>query len=65
MNYFPKEKEFERYAQSEHNVSSNTLDIYKKQNSLTPYILEEREMRMTQMDIFSRLMVDYCGSQDQ
>ena len=58
MNYFPKEKEFERYAKSEHNVSSNELDIYKKQSSLTPYILEEREMRMTQMDIFSRLMAD-------
>ena len=28
------------------------------ENSLTPYILEEREMRMTQMDIFSRLMKD-------
>lgn len=26
--------------------------------SLTPYILEEREMRVTQMDIFSRLMAD-------
>jgi len=26
--------------------------------SLTPYILEEREMRVTQMDIFSRLMMD-------
>lgn len=26
--------------------------------SLTPYILEEREMRATQMDIFSRLMRD-------
>jgi ATP-dependent Clp protease, protease subunit len=26
--------------------------------SLTPYILEEREMRVTQMDIFSRLMRD-------
>ena len=25
---------------------------------MTPYILEEREMRMTQMDIFSRLMRD-------
>ena len=58
MNYFPKEKEFERYAMSEHNIGSGTLDLYKKQNSLTPYILEEREMRMTQMDIFSRLMAD-------
>jgi ATP-dependent Clp protease protease subunit len=26
--------------------------------SLTPYILEERELRITQMDIFSRLMMD-------
>ena len=25
---------------------------------MTPYILEEREMRVTQMDIFSRLMMD-------
>ena len=58
MNYFPKDKEFQRYAKSEHNISSNTLDLYTKESSLTPYILEEREMRMTQMDIFSRLMVD-------
>lgn len=58
MNYYPKDKEFERFAKSEHNISSNKLDIYNKQASLTPYILEEREMRMTQMDIFSRLMVD-------
>lgn len=28
------------------------------ENSMTPYILEEREMRVTQMDIFSRLMRD-------
>lgn len=27
-------------------------------NMLTPYILEEREMRVTQMDVFSRLMMD-------
>ena len=47
MNYFPKEKEFERFAKSEHNISSNNLDLYNKQASLTPYILEEREMRMT------------------
>ena len=58
MNYYPKDKEFQRYAKSEHNVSSNTLDLYTKESSLTPYILEEREMRVTQMDIFSRLMAD-------
>ena len=41
-------------------ISSLKLDYYKKQfeSSLTPYILEERELRVTQMDIFSRLMMD-------
>lgn len=32
--------------------------IYSPSAALTPYILEEREMRATQMDIFSRLMMD-------
>jgi ATP-dependent Clp protease protease subunit len=32
--------------------------IYSPNASMTPYILEEREMRVTQMDIFSRLMMD-------
>jgi ATP-dependent Clp protease protease subunit len=32
--------------------------LYGANASLTPYILEEREMRVTQMDIFSRLMMD-------
>jgi ATP-dependent Clp protease protease subunit len=32
--------------------------IYGHQASLTPYILEERELRVTQMDIFSRMMMD-------
>ena len=57
MNYG---KEFEKYAMSDHNVSSLNMHYHKQQleNSLTPYILEEREMRVTQMDIFSRLMAD-------
>jgi len=60
MNYFSKEKEFERYAQSEFGMGSSTIDTYAKhiQGSMTPYILEERELRATQMDIFSRLMMD-------
>ena len=60
MNYFPKDKEFERYAQSEFGMGSSTLNAYSKhiQGSMTPYILEERELRATQMDIFSRLMMD-------
>lgn len=57
MNYG---KEFKKYAMSDHNVSSLNMDYYNKQieNSMTPYILEERELRATQMDIFSRLMMD-------
>ena len=53
-------KDFKKYAMSEHNISSLNMDYYDKQikGSLTPYILEEREMRVTQMDIFSRLMRD-------
>ena len=60
MNYLNKSTEFNRYAKSEHNISSLTLDYYQKQvkGSLTPYILEERELRAVQMDIFSRLMMD-------
>ena len=60
MNYFPKDKEFQRYAQSEFGLGSNSIDAYSKQiqGSMTPYILEERELRATQMDIFSRLMMD-------
>ena len=57
MNYG---KEFTKYAMSDHKVSSSNMDYYKSQvgNSMTPYILEERDMRATQMDIFSRLMMD-------
>lgn len=32
--------------------------LYSPKASMTPYILEERELRVTQMDIFSRLMMD-------
>lgn len=59
MHYFPKDQEFKRFANAE-GVSSSKLDYYQSQvnASMTPYILEEREMRVTQMDIFSRLMMD-------
>lgn len=60
MHYLPKNNEFQRYAKSEFNVSSMNLDYYQKQiqGSMTPYILEERELRAVQMDIFSRLMME-------
>ena len=59
MHYFPKEEEFKRFAKSE-GISSSKLNYYENQiqGSMTPYILEDREMRVTQMDIFSRLMMD-------
>ena len=57
MNY---QSEFEKYARSEYGISSSRINYFEKkiESSMTPYILEEREMRVTQMDIFSRLMRD-------
>jgi len=56
-------KDFEKYAKDKMGVSQTQLDSYNKvqsnlYGSMTPYILEERDMRVTQMDIFSRLMRD-------
>lgn len=41
-------------------ISSLSMDYYNKriQGSLTPYILEERQMNVAQMDVFSRLMLE-------
>ncbi len=52
-------KEFNKFALSE-GISSLNMQYYNQnlENSLTPYILEEREMRVTQMDVFSRLLRD-------
>lgn len=58
--------DFEHYATSKLGVSKMQIEawstlqnrLYGPQASLTPYILEEREMRATQMDIFSRLMME-------
>ena len=53
-------KEFQSYYTQHLGKPSSHLDYFSKQieSSMTPYILEEREMRVTQMDIFSRLMRD-------
>jgi len=57
MNYG---KEFQAYYTK--HLGKGSLDLHYVENqiesSMTPYILEEREMRVTQMDIFSRLMRD-------
>ena len=57
MNYG---QEFQSYYTKHLGRPSSHLDYFNKQieASMTPYILEEREMRATQMDIFSRLMRD-------
>jgi len=51
--------DFGLYAKS-NGISTSKLDYYAKNidNSLTPYILEERQMNVTQMDVFSRLMME-------
>lgn len=49
-------KEFRKYAVKHLGISSSLVDHYIE--NMTPYILEEREMRVSQMDIFSRLMMD-------
>ena len=52
-------KDFGLYAK-DHGVSSLNLHNYNRrvENSLTPYILEERSMNVTIMDVFSRLMME-------
>lgn len=47
--------DFKKFAKSE-GISS--LSLHQFENGLTPYILEERELRATQIDVFSRLLRD-------
>lgn len=56
---FP-EKEFEKYAVRHRGISSLTLHRYQTLTSayITPTIIEERQLNVTQMDVFSRLMMD-------
>ncbi|QAR30137.1 ATP-dependent Clp protease proteolytic subunit [Ornithobacterium rhinotracheale] len=49
-------KEFKKYAVKGQGISSQTLHDFE--NSLTPYIIEERKLNVAQMDVFSRLMMD-------
>ena len=69
MDYISTEdyySEFKNYAMKHLGISGMQFHyweklqdrIYSPSAALTPYILEERELRVTQMDIFSRLMMD-------
>ena len=49
-------KEFEKYATKHHGVSSTYYNQIV--SSMTPYIIEERQLNVAQMDVFSRLMMD-------
>ena len=56
----PKDyKDFGLYAK-DRGISSLNMHYHQKniEGSLTPYVLEERQMNVTQMDVFSRLMME-------
>ncbi len=70
--------DFRNYAVNHLGMSSNTLDSYARAMNrsgavtapsgdyINPYILEERQLNVTQMDVFSRLMMDriiFLGTQ--
>lgn len=73
--------DFRNYAVNHLGINSNTLDGYTRfvnsssagltsvlptDDYLNPYILEERRLNVTQMDVFSRLMMDriiFMGTQ--
>jgi len=49
--------EFKKYATKHLGINSMHVGQYIE-SSMTPYIIEERQMNMSQMDVFSRLMMD-------
>ena len=58
--------EFKKYAVKHRGMSSMHLDkfMFKSMintpdvSAFTPYVMEERQMNVAQMDVFSRLMMD-------
>ena len=52
--------EFRKYAIKHRGISSTTFDKYTSvvTNYLNPTIIEERQLNVAQMDVFSRLMMD-------
>ena len=63
-----KNNDFRKYAVGHLGMDGLTLDDVMKAQAqyLNPYILEERQLNVTQMDVFSRLMMDriiFLGTQ--
>lgn len=56
--------EFRKYAIKHHRIGSQHVDSFLARvnqqvpTSMTPYIIEERQLNVAQMDVFSRLMMD-------
>ncbi|KAB8152434.1 ATP-dependent Clp endopeptidase proteolytic subunit ClpP [Kordia sp. TARA_039_SRF] len=64
MNY---KKEFHKYATKHHGINNMYYDkivsrmspsTFSNPVGMTPYIIEERQLNVAQMDVFSRLMMD-------
>jgi len=49
-------KEFKKFAVKDQGI--NSLHVDTLISSVTPYIIEERQLNVAQMDVFSRLMMD-------
>ena len=52
--------EFRKYAVKHQGISSTTIDSFTSMmnNYISPTIIEERQMNVASMDVFSRLMMD-------
>jgi len=52
--------EFKKYARLEHGISSLRMEQYASiyDNYISPTIIEERQLNIATMDVFSRLMMD-------
>lgn len=52
--------EFRKYATQHRGINSNAFDKYTKvvSNYISPTIIEERQLNIATMDVFSRLMMD-------
>jgi ATP-dependent Clp protease protease subunit len=48
--------EFKKFAVKDQGI--NSLYVDQLVSSVTPYIIEERQLNVAQMDVFSRLMMD-------
>lgn len=56
--------EFEKFYLSKYAYGRSALDSYVKSGYQSPYILEERQLNVTSLDVFSRLLLDriiFCG----